>query len=563
MPADLPLSRKQLIASMAAGLAAAAMPARAAGQAALPQGVKTPASDDVTLADLQAAERMAGISFSDAERKEVLDAVRAYRAAYDAVRKAPIRETTGVPLAFVPAERAAPGPVRVKAAASRTRSLARPTLDEDVAFLPIHQLGQLLRAKKITSVELTRIYLGRLKQYGDALLCLVSLTEDLALHQAEDADNDFRAGIDRGPLHGIPYGAKDLLATKGIPTTWGADPYKAQVFDYDAAVIERLRAAGAVLVAKLSMGSLAMGDVWFKGTTKNPWNLKQGSSGSSAGSAAATAAGLIAFGIGTETSGSILSPSIRCRVTGLRPTFGRVSRFGAMELCYSLDRIGPLCREAEDCALVLSALCGADPRDPSSVDRSFEYPERVDLHTVKIGWVGAASSMDADVAVKRLRDLGATVTAIRPAPFPQALSTILSVESASAFDAFTRTDAIHGLQNSEWPKTFRGARFVPAVEYIQAQRLRTLMMRQFEQDFGDLDAFLGPGIGGPAFSQANYHGYPAIALPFGDDGNGNSVARTLIGRPYQEGRLVAIAKATQDGFDFHRRRPDLTALIHN
>jgi len=557
MPRDPRFSRKQVLTTFALSAAAAIFPAEALGQAN-----QTPVAkpvDQVTTDDIKILEKVSGLNFTEDERKEVLDTVRSYRATFEQLRQAAIRETTSVPLAYVPSGLPAPTDRTVKATVTRVRDLKRPSRDSDLAFMSIRELGQLLRNKQITSVELTQLYLSRLKKYGDTLLCLVTLMESSALEQAEQADADLKNGLDRGPLHGIPYGAKDLLATKGAPTTWGADPYKTQVFDYDAAVIERLRAAGAVLVAKLSMGALAQGDVWFNGTTKNPWNMKQGSSGSSAGSAAATAAGLVAFGIGTETSGSILSPSQRCRVTGLRPTFGRVSRYGAMELSFSLDRIGPICREAEDCALVLSALCGADARDPSAVDRPFIYPPKLDIGSLRIGWVGAESGLANDVAAKRLKELGAQVVPLKVAPFPGAIFTILNVEASSAFDAFTRSDLIHGLKNSSWPETFRSGRFVPGVEYIQAQRTRALMMRQFEKDVAEFDFLLGPGIGGQAFNHANFCGYPSIAIPFGDDGNGNSVSKALTGKPYDEARLVVLAKALQDSFEFHRHHPDMDA----
>ncbi|AIE86341.1 amidase [Fimbriimonas ginsengisoli] len=564
MALDVSLSRKEVLTSLIVGLSTAALPAAALGQGTppvpAPQGTEPVKVDPnlVTLDDLKAVAKISGLTFTDEELKEVLDSVRSDREAYAHVRAMPIKETTSVPLAFVPNGGGTRVGSRVEAKASPTKGFTRPSRDEDVAFLSIRELGHLLRTRQITSVELTRIYLSRLKQYGDALQCVVTLTEDLAISQAEEADRELRTRTDRGPLHGIPYGAKDLFATKGILTTWGADPYATQVPNYDAAAIERLRAAGAVLVAKTSLGSLAMGDVWHKGVTKNPWNPKQGSSGSSAGSASATAAGLIAFGIGTETSGSIMSPSLRCRVTGLRPSFGRVSRFGAMELSYSLDKVGPLCREAEDCALVLAALCGADPRDPSAVDRPFEYPAKVDLKKVKVGWAGPADRMADDPAVKRLRDLGVAVEAIKLTPFPNELYAILNVEAGSAFDAFTRTDLIHQLKNSSWPQTFRGSRFVPGVEYLQAMRARTIAQQKFEQEFGDFDAILGTGIGGTAFAHANFGGYPSILIPMGDDGSGNSVGRALIGRLYGEDRLIVLAKALQDGFDYHHRRPSLS-----
>lgn len=549
MSFDPALSRKEILTAFAASL----VPTLALGE--LP--MRTSASDNVTIDDLRAAERIAGLEFSEEERAHILRSVQGLTGGFTQVRGMPIRETSEVPLAYAPTWRQGTRG-NVHAEPSPIRKLERPTNHEDLAFLAVHELAYLIRKRELTSVELTNIYLDRLQRYGDRLLCVVTLSADLAMSQAEQADREIAQGHYRGPLHGIPYGAKDLFATRGIPTTWGADPFKHQMLDYDAAVVERLRNAGAVLLAKLSIGALAQGDVWFRGQTKNPWNLERGSSGSSAGSAAATAAGLVAFGIGTETSGSILSPSLECRVTGLRPTFGRVSRYGAMELCYSLDRIGPICREAEDCALVLAAIAGADPRDPSAVDRPFYYPARVGPRKLKVGWVGKPEDMEADPAVHRLQKIGATVEAVKLTPFPNSLYTILNVESASAFDAFTRGEEIHALKHSLWPDTFRAARYVPAVEYLQAQRARALMTETFEREFGDTQMLLGPGLADRAFGQANFSGYPAIVIPFGEDARGNSLGRTLIGRPYEEAQLLTVAKAIQDAFTYKTLRPKLS-----
>jgi Asp-tRNA(Asn)/Glu-tRNA(Gln) amidotransferase A subunit family amidase len=310
-------------------------------------------------------------------------------------------------------------------------------------------------------------------------------------------------------------------------------------------------------LAKLSLGALAQGDVWFKGRTKNPWNPSQGSSGSSAGPAAATAAGLVAFSIGTETNGSIVSPSIRCRVTGLRPTYGRISKYGAMELSYTMDKVGPICREAEDCALVLAAICGADPRDPSAVDRPFTWPKRVDYTQLKIGWLvqGTATTAPSDDPVLSiLRKKGAQIVDVSFPRLTPGVSKILEVESASAFDAFTRGNEIHGLHDSTWPVTFRANRFVPAVEYLQAQRARTLLMQEFEKTFGDLDAVVCMG-GGSILTTTNLTGHPQIVIPLKD-----GQARSIVGRLYSEDVIVAIAHAVQSELQVHRLRPDLRKL---
>ncbi|HWD39539.1 MAG TPA: amidase [Fimbriimonas sp.] len=373
------LSRKQLIKSLILAAAAPALPSGAVGQ--------QPHSQEISLDDLRAFGRISGVAFTDEELGEILEGVREARAGFeDARSRWPIEFRTEPRTIFTPlAGGSIPGAV-VRSKPTRATITKRPS-DEDLAFASVKDLGFLIRTRKISPVELTTLYLDRMKRYGDKLLCLVTLTEELAMAQAKKAEDEIASGHYRGPLHGIPCGVKDLFATKGIPTTWGAGPYEHQVFDFDCTVVRKLQEAGAVLIGKLSMGSLAMGDVWFRGRTKNPWNPKEGSSGSSAGSAAATAAGLVGFAIGTETLGSIVSPSIRCRVTGLRPTYGRISRYGAMALSYTMDKAGPICRTAEDCALVLAALCGSDPGDPSAVDRPFTWPVRIDFSKLKIGFM--------------------------------------------------------------------------------------------------------------------------------------------------------------------------------
>lgn len=548
MADELPLSRKQLLTATLASLAATGL-ARNPGEATPAMG-QTPY--EITLEDLKAVERIVGLEFTDEERKAALAEIKAGRTGFVQLREPAISFTTDPMTVFTPIGGGSkPGRVRARASSAK---LKRPAKTDDLAFLNIRELGHLLRSRQVTSFELTRLFLDRLKRHGDDLLCVVTLCEDFALRQAERADRELREGKDRGPLHGIPYGIKDLFATKGIPTTWGADPYKTQVFDFDATVVQRLEAAGAVLLAKLSMGALAMGDVWFRGTTKNPWNPSQGSSGSSAGSGAATAAGLVPFAIGTETYGSITSPAMRCRVTGFRPTYGRVSRYGAMELSYTMDKVGPLARDAEDCALIFSVLCGADPLDASAVDRPFEFPRKVDFKVLKVGYLGSADALGKDPAALALRDLGATVTPKQFTPIPNGMFNILDVECASAFDDLTRSGKLRELKNSSWPATFRGARYVPAVEYLQTQRARTVSIHRFEEELGDLDLLLTNGLGS-TMPHTNFGGHPQILLPWGDDGKGNSVARSLIGRLYRDDELLVVAKALQEKFDFHRRKP--------
>lgn len=543
MADEFPLSRKQLLTATLASLAATGLAKPSNGV------VQTPY--EITLEDLKAVERIVGLEFTDEERKAALAEIKAGRTGFVQMREPAISFTTDPMTVFTPIGGGSkPGRVRAKASPAK---LKRPK-PEDIAFLNIRELGHLLRTRQVTSYELTRLFLDRLKRHGDDLLCVVTLCEDLALRQAERADKELREGKDRGPLHGIPYGIKDLFATKGIPTTWGADPYKTQVFDFDATVVQRLEAAGAVLLAKLSMGALAMGDVWFRGTTKNPWNPTQGSSGSSAGSGAATAAGLVPFAIGTETYGSITSPALRCRVTGFRPTYGRISRYGAMELSYTMDKVGPLARDAEDCALIFAALCGADPHDPSAVDRPFDFPRKVDFKSLKVGYLGTVKALEEDPAAQVLKALGATVTPKQFTPIPNGMFNILDVECASAFDDLTRSGKLRELKNSSWPATFRGARYVPAVEYLQTQRARTVSIHRFEEELGDLDLLLSNGLGS-TMPHTNFGGHPQILLPWGDDDKGNSVGRSLIGRLYRDDELLVVAKAVQEKFDFHRRRP--------
>ena len=538
MANDLSLTRKEMIRSMLVAAASTALPASAL---AMTQS----AGSEVTL--------------DDQERKKVLQEVRAARESFSGIRTLPIDFTLEPPTPFHPIGAESNPRAKVRARSSHVR-ITRPANDEDLAFLSVRELSSLIQSRQITSTELTKLYLSRLKTYGDRLLCVVTLTEELALAQAAAADVEISAGRIRSPLHGIPFGIKDLFSTKGITTTWGADPYAHQVFDFDATVVTRLRDAGAILVAKLSNGALAMGDVWFRGTTKNPWNPKQGSSGSSAGSACATASGLVGFSIGTETYGSITSPSVRCRVTGFRPTYGRVSRYGAMGLSYTMDKVGPICREVEDCAVVFAAICGSDPRDRATVDQAFEFPKRANLAKLKVGYVGTPTQMEADPVVKFLKEKGAHVQIAKFSPIPDGINQILDVEAGSAFDAFTRGEEIHQLKNSSWPETFRASRYVPAVEYLQAQRARTLLMRKFEEEWGDLDLLVGIGVMPQTLGHCNYCGHPQVALPFGDDGRGNSVSRSVVGRLYKDDLLLSIAKQIQDHFDFHRRRPDLSKV---
>ena len=377
--------------------------------------------------------------------------------------------------------------------------------------MSVMALAALVRTRRVTSLELTRLYLARLRRYDPVLRCVVTYTEELALKQAERADQEIAAGKYRGPLHGIPWGAKDLIAWPGYPTTWGAPPFKDQVIDIKATVAARLEDAGAVLIAKLSLGALAQNDRWFGGMTRNPWNPRQGSSGSSAGSACATAAGLVGFALGSETLGSIVSPCTRCGVTGLRPTFGRVSRHGCMALAWSMDKIGPIARTAEDCAVVLATIHGHDGLDPTAVDRPFDWPPRRSLDTFRIGYVEDNLPIEKRNELQVLRELGAMLVPIKlPSKYPiTALTMILDTEAAAVFDELTRQGITEGL--NEWPQTFRRGQFVPAVEYLRRNPRSRAVMREMEEVMSGVDLY----VGGNDLLLANLTGHPTVVLPNG------------------------------------------------
>jgi Asp-tRNA(Asn)/Glu-tRNA(Gln) amidotransferase A subunit family amidase len=522
--------------------------------------------------DIAGAERLIGLSFSDAERDSMQADLADYRKGYETLRGLAIANHVPPALVFDPV---AGRDVRAEDESSRrrrvelskARKVKRPENLEEVAFWSVRDLSELLRTRQVTSTELTKMYLDRLKRFGPKLECVVSLTEERALASAERADEEIARGKHRGVLHGIPYGAKDLLAVKGTKTTWGSVPYKGQVIEETATVIQRLDDAGAVLVAKLTLGELAWGDVWFGGMTRNPWNLEQGSSGSSAGSASATAAGLVGFAIGTETWGSIVSPSTRCGATGLRPSFGRVSRAGAMALSWSMDKIGPICRTVEDCAIVLDAIAGPDGFDIAVVDAPFTYSAKTKLADLRIGYVKTLFEEDHankqhDLAtLETLRALGATLVPIELPAIPSApLACILTAEAAAAFDDLTRENRddlmVRQIKNA-WPNTLRAARFIPAVEYIQANRARTLLMREMEML--PVDVYVTPAFGGDNLLFTNLTGHPCVVLPNGFDEEGSPTSITFMGRLFAEGDVLAVAKAYQGATDFHLKHPPMFA----
>lgn len=529
-------------------------------------------SPRITKEILDEAERIAGLEFDDAERDLMLQGLNSNLESFETLRAVampndlppalyfnPIPPGTNVDRREVPTRRSEVGIDRM------------PSDPEEIAFLPVTHLAKLVETRRITSLDLTRIYLERLKKYGPKLECVITVTEELALQQARRADAEIASGRYRGPLHGVPWGAKDLLAEDAYRTTWGAKPYKDQVIDEDATVVRRLEEAGAVLVAKLTLGALAWGDVWYEGRTRNPWNYEQGSSGSSAGSAAATAAGLVGFSIGTETWGSIVSPCTRCGATGLRPTFGRVSRQGAMALSWSMDKIGPICRSVEDCALVFDAIHGPDGRDLSIVDLPFGWDASVDPRQLRVGYLRSAFAEERENqeewqghderTLETLRRLGVELVPIELPQLPVgAMSFVLSVEAAAAFDQLTlsnRDDLMVRQVRNAWPNVFRQSRFVPAVEYLQANRVRTLVMQAMAETLSEVDTYVAPSFIGDNLLLTNLTGHPCVVLPNGFRSDGTPTSITFVGRLFAEAETLSLAKAYQDATEFHLRRPTL------
>ena len=533
------------------------------------------APDEITVPMLRAAQQVFGLNFNEAQLDSTRRNLTGYRESYEALRKVSLPNSVAPTVVFDAR------PLRMRQAmlvATKTDAgklpqapkVKLPANRDDLAFYTVRQLSELLRTKQVSSEELTKFFLARLKKYDPKLHCVITLTEDLALQQARQADQEIKAGKYRGPLHGMPFGVKDLFSAKGYKTTWGSVPYKEQTLDEDAAVVERLRAAGGVLLAKLTLGELAQGDVWFGEKTRTPWDVTKGSSGSSAGSASAVAAGLLPFAIGTETLGSIISPSTACGVTGLRPTYGRVSRAGAMALSWSMDKAGPLTRSAEDCAIVLAALtaAGPDARDPATLlaPNAFHYAFDANIKKLRVGYVKAAfdqtypTKANDQATLDVLRKLGVELVPIElPAISPGALRFVLTAEGAAAFDDLTRSgrDAQMVLQNrSAWPNTFRSSRFIPAVEYIQAQRVRSLLIEQLDTQLKGLDAYIAPSFG-PNLTLTNLTGQPAIAVPNGFTAAGLPTTITFMGQLFEEGKLLALAKAYQDATEFDEKHPNL------
>jgi len=446
--------------------------------------------------------------------------------------------------------------------------VSMPNWGADLAFMSIPELASLIHSGEISCLALTEFFLNRLKKYDPQLHCVVTLTEEYAIEQAKKMDVELAAGKDRGILHGIPYGAKDLFSFPGYPTTWGAGAYKEQVLDEKAGILQKLEDAGAILLAKTTMGALAMGDVWFADTTHNPWNLNEGSSGSSAGSASATAAGLLPFAIGTETWGSIVSPATRCGATGLRPTYGRVTRSGAMALSWSMDKVGSLCRSATDCAIVFDAIRGLDPSDKTLIDAGFTYPGKVNLSDLRIGYF--KSAFDSEYGVSRfdkqtlrvLKKLGADLIPVEldneKLPY-YAMSIILDAEAAAAFDELTRSNRDTLLVRQHryaWPNLFRTARYITAVEYIQANRIRHDLIEDYNSRLKDFDVVVVPSFhGGDHLLATNLTGHPVVVVPNGFKDSGSPTSISFLGNLFDEATILAVAAAYQEATSFHQKRP--------
>ena len=509
------------------------------------------------------AEWVAGIRLSEDQRRMAADALERAQKGLKSFREDEIEHGLAPAYVFRPLEseqRAREAFKRTEVRFRETSTVVRPDSDEELAFLPVAELSALLRHRKVTSTELTQLYLARLKKFDPLLKCVVSLTEEVALKQAAKADREIQAGHCRGPLHGVPWGVKDIFSFPDYRTTWGAPLYKDRTIDDKAAIIQRLEDAGAVMLAKLTTGYLALGDEWFGGKTRNPWNPSQGSSGSSAGSGSATSAGLVGFSIGTETMGSIISPSARCGVSGLRPTFGRVSRYGCMSLSWTLDKIGPICRTVEDCAVVLGAIHGHDPRDPSSVNRNFAWPFEQQNSAIRVGYVeGNAESVEA---ISILRDLGFEMVPIEvpEVPHERTLSIILTAECASIFDALTEEQEPKGVKY--WPKTFVMGQFITANDYIRANRIRRLVMENVREFFREVDVVVGPSMG----MATHMSGHPKIAVPNGfreHKETKRSVPKSLFmtGQLYDESTLLHVANAFQQATAHHLPRPPIEQFL--
>lgn len=559
MPDTSPESRRRFLATCSAlGIGGTLLP-----------GVlwaKVADGAEIDAASVAAAEEIAGVRFTDAEREQLVAGLRRQAGTLAELHEVDLPNAVAPATSFSPLPRPSALPKGESRPPVLTRRVAAtaPADDADLAFASLATQADLLRRRIVTSERLTTLYLDRLERHDPQLHFYTSVLRERALARARAADAEIARGEYRGPLHGIPWGAKDLLAVAGAPTTWGAAPYREQRFDTDATVVQRLDAAGAVLVAKLTLGELAMGDTWFGGVTRNPWNVEQGSSGSSAGSASATAAGCVSFAIGSETLGSISSPSTRCGVTGLRPTFGRVPRTGAMALSWTMDKLGPIARSAEDCAVVFSAMHGPDDQDPTVHAAPFSWNGNASVRGLRVGVLRAdferqnASKPFDTAALQVLAALGVTLVDVElPSQPYNAMRIILTAEAGAAFDALMRSGRTSELVSQgpgAWPATFRQAHFIPAPDYINANRARTLAMQAWDTLMQQVDVIVAPTSSGQLLA-TNLTGHPAVILPHGFRENGTPLSLTFIGRLFDEATMLRVAHAYQQETDFHWRRP--------
>ena len=523
--------------------------------------------------DIIGAQRVLNLHFT----KDEIDSMRIWlkrsHSGVQAIRKLPLANSVLPRLSF------SPTPVEFTYQATQDsitwpdeEASQLPKKLDELAFASIGDLGSLLKSRQLKSVELTRMYINRIKRFDDSLQAVITLTEDLAMEQALRADRELDAGYYRGPLHGIPYGIKDLFAVPGYPTTWGAAPYKDQVLEEKAFIVQKLEDAGAVLLAKLSSGELANGDVWFGGQTKNPWDLSQGASGSSAGSGSATAAGLVAFAIGTETWGSIVSPSTRCGITGLRPTYGRVSRAGGMTLAWTLDKVGPMCRNALDCAMVFDVIRGKDPMDPSTVDQAFNFQPQRNLRQLSVAFLktyfdenledSTAVGLNNAQALEVFRAMGWTLDSVDfPQRFPASdmMSFTIRSEAGAAFEQLVMSnqdDLLTRQTARSRANSLRISYFMPATSYVQAQRLRGQLIESVDSLFQRYDLILAPSYGSNQSAVTNLTGHPVISLPTGKDEKGRPTSMTLIGKLYDEATLLEVAHQFQQQTDFDDKWPE-------
>lgn len=523
---------------------------------------------EITTASVAAAEEIAGVQFTEAQREQLVNGLRRQATGLAALHEVKLPNDVAPAISFS----ALPRPSALPKGESRPPVLTRrpnatvPPTDAELAYAPLTTLADLVRRRVVTSERLTTMYLDRLERLNPQLMFATTVLRERALTKARAADREIAGGRYKGPLHGIPWGAKDLLAVAGAPTTWGAAPYREQRFDTDATVVKRLDEAGAVLIAKLTLGELALGDVWFGGMTRNPWDPTQGSSGSSAGSASAAAAGAVGFAIGSETLGSISSPSTRCGATGLRPTFGRVPRTGAMALSWSMDKLGPLARSVEDCAVVFSALHGPDDQDSTVHAAPYSWDGNASVRGLRVGVMRADFERQTltkpfdTAALQVMAGLGVSLVDVEVPEHPYAaLRIILTAEAGAAFDDLTRSGRVAelaGQSPNSWPQTFRESRFIPAVDYINANRVRTQVMRSWESLMDRVDVIVAPTNSGQLLA-TNLTGHPAVILPHGFRENGTPVSLTFVGRLFDEATLLRVANAYQQATDFHLKHPAL------